>query len=42
VEGKAMQRKRKSEKAGHKQTITMDSNTPTTKNGRRGKNTYQP
>jgi hypothetical protein len=42
VEGKAMQRKRKSEKAGHKQTITTDTNTPTTKNGGRGKNTHQP
>jgi hypothetical protein len=42
VEGKAMQRKRKSENVGHKQIITTDTNTPTMKNSRRGKNTYQP
>jgi hypothetical protein len=42
VEGKAMQRRRKSKKVGHKQTITIDTNTPTTKNGGRGKNTHQP
>jgi hypothetical protein len=42
VEGKAMQRKRKSKKVGYKQTITMDTNTPTMKNSGRGKNTHQP
>jgi hypothetical protein len=42
VQGQAMQRKRKSEKAGYKQTITTDTNTPTTKNSGRGKNTHQP
>jgi hypothetical protein len=42
VEGKAMQRMRKSEKAGYKQMITTDTNTPTIKNGGRGKNTHQP
>jgi hypothetical protein len=40
VEGKAMQSKRKSEKVGHKQTITMDPNIPIAKNSRRRKNTY--
>jgi hypothetical protein len=42
VEGKAMQRKRKSEKVGHKQMITTDTNTPAMKNSGRGKNTHQP
>jgi hypothetical protein len=42
VEGKAMQRKRNSEKADNKQTTKTANHTHTTKNGGRGKNTHQP
>jgi hypothetical protein len=42
VEGKATQRKRRSEQADNKWAATKDSNTPTKKNGGRGKNTHQP
>jgi hypothetical protein len=42
VEGKATQKKRRNEKANNKWAATTMTNTPTTKNGRRGKNTHQP
>jgi hypothetical protein len=42
VEGKAMQKKRRNEKADNKWAATTANNTPTTKNGGRGKNTHQP
>jgi hypothetical protein len=42
VEGKAMQKKRRNEKADNKWVATTVNNTPTTKNGARGKNTHQP
>jgi hypothetical protein len=42
VEGKAMQKKRKNDKADNKWAVTTANNTPTTKNGGRGKNTHQP
>jgi hypothetical protein len=42
VEGKATQKKRRNDKADNKRAMTTMSNTPTTKNGGRGKNTHQP
>jgi hypothetical protein len=42
VEGKAMQKKRSNDKANNKRAATTVNNTPTTKNGGRGKNTHQP
>jgi hypothetical protein len=42
VEGKATQKKRKNDKADNKRAVTTANNTPTTKNGGRGKNTHQP
>jgi hypothetical protein len=42
VEGKAMQKKRKNDKADNKRAMTTANNTPTMKNGRRGKKTHQP
>jgi hypothetical protein len=42
VEGKAMQKKRSNDKADNKRAATTVNNTPTTKNGGRGKNTHQP
>jgi hypothetical protein len=42
VEGKAAQKKRRNEKADNKRVATTANNTPTTKNGGRGKNTHQP
>jgi hypothetical protein len=42
VEGKAKQKKRRNDKADNKWAATTANNTPTTKNGRRGKNTHQP
>jgi hypothetical protein len=42
VEVKAAQKKRRNEKADNKRTVTAANNTPTTKNGGRGKNTHQP
>jgi hypothetical protein len=42
VEGKAAQRKKRNEKADNKRAATTMNNTPTTKNGGRGKNTHQP
>jgi hypothetical protein len=42
VEGKAMQKKRRNDKADNKQAATATNDTPTTKNGGRGKNTHQP
>jgi hypothetical protein len=42
VEGKAAQKKRRNDKADNKRATTTANNTPTTKNGRRGKNTHQP
>jgi hypothetical protein len=42
VEGKATLRKRRDEKADNKWAATTTSNTPTTKNGGKGKNTHQP
>jgi hypothetical protein len=42
VEGKATQKKRRNEKADNKGTAIAANNTPTTKNGGRGKNTHQP
>jgi hypothetical protein len=42
VEGKAMQKKRRNDKADNKWAATTANNTPTTKNGGRGKNTHQP
>jgi hypothetical protein len=42
VEGKAVQKKRRNDKADNKWAATTANNTPTTKNGGRGKNTHQP
>jgi hypothetical protein len=42
VEGKATQKKRRNDKADNKRAATTANNTPTTKNGGRGKNTHQP
>jgi hypothetical protein len=42
VEGKATQKKRRNDKADNKWVATTANNTPTTKNGGRGKNTHQP
>jgi hypothetical protein len=42
VEGKAMQKKRRNEKANNKRAATTAHNTPAEKNGGRGKNTHQP
>jgi hypothetical protein len=42
VEGKATQKKRRNDKADNKRAATAVNNTPTTKNGGRGKNTHQP
>jgi hypothetical protein len=42
VEGKATQKKRRNDKADNKQAAMTANNTPTTKNGGRGKNTHQP
>jgi hypothetical protein len=42
VEGKATRRKRRNDKADNKWAATTANNTPTTKNGGRGKNTHQP
>jgi hypothetical protein len=42
VAGKAVQKKRRNEKADNKWAATTANNTLTTKNGRRGKNTHQP
>jgi hypothetical protein len=42
VKGKATQKKRRNDKADNKWTAKTANNTPTTKNGGRGKNTYQP
>jgi hypothetical protein len=41
VEGKATQKKRRNDKADNKRAATTANNTPTTKNGGRGKNTHQ-
>jgi hypothetical protein len=42
VEGKATQKKRRNDRADNKRAATTANNTPTTKNGGRGKNTHQP
>jgi hypothetical protein len=42
VEGKATQKKRRNDKADNKWGATTANNTPTMKNGGRGKNTHQP
>jgi hypothetical protein len=42
VEGKAMQKKRRNDKADNRRATTTVNNTPTTKNGGTGKNTHQP
>jgi hypothetical protein len=42
VEGKAMQKKRRNDKADNKWAVTTANNTPTMKNSGRGKNTHQP
>jgi hypothetical protein len=42
VEGKAMQRKKRNEKADNKRAVITASNTLTMKTGGRGTNTYQP
>jgi hypothetical protein len=42
VQGKAMQKKRRNDKADNKQAATTANNTLTMKNGGRGKNTHQP
>jgi hypothetical protein len=42
VEGKGTQLKRRNDKADNKWAATTANNTPTTKNGGRGKNTHQP
>jgi cytoskeletal protein RodZ len=42
VEGKAAQRKRRNDKADNKWAATTTNNTPTMKNGGRGKTTHQP
>jgi hypothetical protein len=41
VEGKATQKKRSNDKANNKRAATTANNTPTMKNGGRGKNTHQ-
>jgi hypothetical protein len=41
VEGKAAQKRRRNDKADKERTATTANNTPTTKNGGRGKNTHQ-
>jgi hypothetical protein len=40
VEGKAVQKKRRNDKADNKRAATTANNTPTTKNGGRGKNAH--
>jgi hypothetical protein len=42
LEGKATQKKRRNDKADNKWAATTANNTPTMKNGGRGKNTHQP
>jgi hypothetical protein len=42
VEGKAVQKKRRNDKADNEQAVTTASNTPNAKNGGREKNTHQP
>jgi hypothetical protein len=42
VEGKAAQKKRRNDKADNKRAATTVNNTPTMKNGGRGKNTHRP
>jgi hypothetical protein len=42
VEGKAARKKRRNDKANNKWAATTANNTPTTKNGGKGKNTHQP
>jgi hypothetical protein len=42
VEGKAVQKKRRNDKADNKWAVTTANNIPTMKNGRRGKTTHQP
>jgi hypothetical protein len=42
VEGQATQMKRRNDKADNKWAVTTANNTPTTKNGGRGKKTHQP
>jgi hypothetical protein len=42
VEGKAAQKKRQNDKADNKRAVATTNNTPTTKNGGRGKTTHQP
>jgi hypothetical protein len=42
VEGEATQKKRRNDKADNKRAATTTNNTPTMKNGGRGKNTHQP
>jgi hypothetical protein len=42
VEGKATPKKRRNDRADNKRAATTANNTPTTKNGGRGKNTHQP
>jgi hypothetical protein len=42
VEGKAMQKKRRNDKADNKWAVTTANNTPTAKNSGRGKKTHQP
>jgi hypothetical protein len=42
VEGKAMQKKRRNDQADNKWAATSANNTPTMKNGGRGKNTHHP
>jgi hypothetical protein len=42
VKGKATQKKRSNDKADNKWAATTANDTPTTKNGRRGKKTHQP
>jgi hypothetical protein len=42
MEGKAMQKRRRNDKADNKRAATTANNTPTTKNGGRAKNTHQP
>jgi hypothetical protein len=42
VEGKAVQKKRRNDKADNKRAATTANNTPTMKTGGRGKNTHQP
>jgi hypothetical protein len=42
VEGKAVQKKRRNDKAANKRVVTTANNTPTMKTGGRGKTTHQP